>query len=122
MLPVLLGLGLLIGGALIVANWEAITDWLKDFIPKLRMAWETIRDYVPHGARVVGDFIIESAERLVAIMHQLYYQEDGQWIEETTTRKVSESEVPENILNKVMLEQQQCDITSDIEEELQLEV
>ena len=43
MLPVLLGLGLLIGGALIVANWEAITDWLKDFIPKLRMAWETIR-------------------------------------------------------------------------------
>ena len=71
MLPVLIGLGVLIGGALIVANWDDIVNWLHDFIPKLKAAWEQVRELVPHGARIYGDLITEGADRLIKIAHKL---------------------------------------------------
>lgn len=120
MLPLLIGAGLLIGGALIVANWDSVIGWLRNFIPKLKAAWESIRVMVPHGARIYGDLIVEGANKLAKIMHKLYYQEDGQWVEETTTRKVSEREVPAAILAKIR--KQETDITETMEQELQLEV
>ena len=72
MLPVLIGLGVLIGGALIVANWDDIVNWLHDFIPKLKAAWKQVRELVPHGARIYGDLVIEGADRLIKIAHKLY--------------------------------------------------
>lgn len=121
MIPVLLGLGVLIGGVLIVANWDKIVDWLNDFIPRLKKAWKELRNHVPHGARIFGDIVVEGAERLARVMHKLYYKEDGQWIEETTMRKVDESEVPEAIRNKIK-KNTETDITEEIEDELHLEV
>ena len=41
-----------------------------------------------------GDKLWEAGSALVAVMHRLYYKENGEWIEQTTTRKVEESEVP----------------------------
>lgn len=121
MIPWLLA-GLLIGGAaIIVANWDSIVGWLNDFIPKLKKAWESVRANIPHGARIFGDLIVEGADRSAKIMHKLYYQEDGHWVEETTTRKVSEDEVPFAIRNK-MKRRTESDITEEIEEELGLEV
>lgn len=120
MLPLLIGAGLLLGGILIVANWEAIVDWLNDFIPKLRKVWDSVKIFVPHAAAVFGDVVLDGAERMARIMHKLYYKENNEWIEETTTRKVDESEVPEFIRNKI--KQQEADITSEIEEHLSLEV
>lgn len=120
MLPLLIAAGLAIGGVVIVANWDSIANWLKDFVPKLRAAWNSVRENVPHGARIFGDIIVEGAERLVRVMHKLYYKENGQWIEETTTRKVSEDEVPASIRNKI--NRKEADITEEIEKELKLEV
>ena len=120
MLPLLIAAGLAIGGVVIVANWNSIANWLKDFVPKLRAAWNSVRENVPHGARIFGDIIVEGAERLSRIMHKLYYKENGQWIEETTTRKVSEDEVPASIRNKI--NRKEADITEEIEKELKLEV
>lgn len=40
MVPLLVLAGLVIGGIAIAANWKAIVDWLKDFIPKLRETWK----------------------------------------------------------------------------------
>ena len=120
MIPLLIGLGVLIGGALIVANWDEIVDWLHDFIPKLKAAWEKVRDSIPHGARIFGDLVVEGAERLMKIAHKLYYKEDGQWIEQTTTRKIPESEVPPFIRNKGI--KKETDITEEMEEELGLEI
>lgn len=120
MLPLLIGAGLLIGGVLVVANWDSIVNWLKDFIPKLKAAWEKVRVFVPHGARIYGDMIVEGADKLAKIMHKLYYQEDGQWVEETTTRKISKNEVPAAILAKIG--KKETDITETMEDVLQLEV
>ena len=120
MLPLLIGAGLAIGSVVIAANWDSIVNWLKDFVPKLRAAWNSVRENVPHGARIFGDIIVEGAERLSRIMHKLYYKENGQWIEETTTRKVSEDEVPASIRNKI--NRKEADITEEIEKELKLEV
>jgi hypothetical protein len=120
MIPLLIGLGVLIGGALIVANWDAIVDWLHDFVPKLKAAWEKVRDSIPHGARIFGDLVVEGAERLMKISHRLYYKKNEQWIEETTTRKIPESEVPPFIRNKGI--KKETDITEEMEEELGLEI
>lgn len=120
MLPLLIAAGLAIGGVVIAANWNSIVNWLKDFVPKLRAAWNSVRENVPHGARIFGDIIVEGAERLARIIHKLYYKENGQWIEETTTRKVSEDEVPASIRNKI--NRKEADITEEIEKELKLEV
>lgn len=120
MLPLLIVAGLAIGSVVIAANWDSIVNWLKDFVPKLRAAWNSVRENVPHGARMFGDIIVEGAERLARIIHKLYYKENGQWIEETTTRKVSEDEVPASIRNKI--NRKEADITEEIEKELKLEV
>ena len=36
MIPVLIGLGAIVGGYLVVTNWQEIEGWLKDFLPKLQ--------------------------------------------------------------------------------------
>ena len=89
MIPFLVGLGLVIGGTLLVKYWKNIVDWLKDFIPKLKMAWKRVRPMLP-------------------------------WIEQTTTRKVEESEVPAHIRDR--LKNEETNITHEMEEELELTV
>lgn len=118
MIPLLLAA--LVGGIILVANWDKVVDWLQDFIPKLKKMWESVRMNIPHGARLFGDIIVEGADRFAKIMHKLYYKENGQWIEETTARKVDESEVPAAIRNKINYNE--ADITEEIEEEIEMEV
>ena len=36
MIPLLIGLGALVGGYLVVTNWQEIEGWLKEFLPKLQ--------------------------------------------------------------------------------------
>lgn len=112
----------IIGGIAVVACWDEIRDWLKDFIPKLNAMWAEVREYVPHGARMYGDLISKGAEMVCHIIHKLYYQEDNQWYEKSTTREVNESQVPASIRNKIAAQTQEADITEEIEQELQLEV
>lgn len=121
MLPVLLGLGALIGGALIVANWDDVVNWLRDFIPKLREVWKEVRDYIPAEARMYGDRIVEGSNRLMKIAHKLFYQEDGQWYEESTVRKVPSDKVPPEIRNRVSMHEE-TDITEEMEELLEMEI
>ena len=121
MIPLLVGLGVLIGGAILVACWGDIVKWLEDFIPKLKKVWEeNIRQFVPHAAAIFGDMLFESGEKLCRIMHKLFYKEKGEWIEETTTRKVNENEVPAHIRERIKA--QEADITREMEEELALEI
>ncbi len=120
MIPVLIGLGLLIGGIAIVAYWSDIVDWLKDFLPKLKKIWDAYKTNLPHAAIIAGDLIFETGTQLARIMHKLYYREGEQWVEETTTRKVDASQVPERIRNR--LSAMENDITSEMEEELGMQV
>ena len=65
---------------------------------------------------------ISSLEQIVEIIKVLGTpnKQDGQWVEETTTRMCDESEVPEAIRKKIS--EQEADITDEIEKELKLEV
>lgn len=110
----------LIGGAVILANWDKITSWLDDLVQKLNAVWQQIRVNVPHAARVFGDLIMQGFQSVARIMHKLYFKKGDQWIEKTTTRMCDESEVPLAIRNK--LSKNETDITEEIQKELQLEV
>lgn len=118
MVPWLIGLGLAaIGGALIVAYWDDIINWLSDFIPKVKEAFQKFKRNVAHAAAM---FVKRVQDGYAKIMHKLYYKENGQWIEETTAKQVKESEVPPNIRRKIAA--QEADITEEIEDELCMEI
>ena len=117
MLPILAGLALLVGGILIVAFWDDIVDWLRDFIPKVVQFFRELPQKIAHAAAI---FIERVESGLTAIRHKLYYKEEGKWIEETTTRKVKESEVPPHIRHKIS--RQEEEITEEMEQELQMEI
>ena len=114
MIPLLLG-ALAIGGILVVAFWDEIVDWLKKLVAGLRNMFATLKKKVAHAA---GAFIQRVEKKLAAIRHKLYYQEQGEWIEETTTRKIDESEIPASIRNKIR--NHETEVTDEVEEELQL--
>lgn len=118
MLPWIIGLGLAaLGGALVVAYWNEIVDWLADFIPKIRELFRTVKRNIAHAA---GMFIQQMKDAYAKIMHKLYYKEEGKWIEETTTRTLPENEVPPSIRKK--LRSQETEVTEEFEKELKLEI
>ena len=67
MIPVLIGLGALVGGYLVVTNWEEITKWLEDFLPKIQDALKNIG--VGEYAAKLFSSVEDGALRLV---HKLY--------------------------------------------------
>lgn len=126
MIPVLIGLGILIGGVAIVANWDSIVNWLNDFIPKLEAKWKELRADVPHDYRIYGDLVVEGGKHLISIIHELFYKdEDGNWLKQSTTRKIPEDEVPEAIRMSIKKQEaekkQKADITDEMKPLLTME-
>lgn len=117
MLPVLAVAGLVIGGVAVVAYWDEIVSWLKNFVTQLKSAFQNFRQKVTHAAAM---FVQKVEGALAAIRHKLYYKEQGQWFEETTTRKIDESQLPASIRNKVGYSENE--VTEEMEAELGLEI
>lgn len=117
MIPVFAALGLIIGGVAVVTYWEEIKEWLCSFVKKLKSIFLTIKEGIIHAA---GVFVQKVKDIYAAIKHKLYYKEQGQWIEETTTRKIPESELPDFVKRKIS--HQEVDMTDEFEEELKLEI
>ena len=115
MIPLLLGLGALVGGALVVANWEEVENWLKDFLPKLKNALKET-GIVDYAAKLFSS--VEG--HVVRLAHKLYYKENGKWVEKTTVREIDESEVP--AWAKEGLTAKESDVTARYEKELELSV
>ena len=115
MIPLLLGLGALVGGALVVANWEEVENWLKDFLPKLKTALKET-GIVDYAAKLFSS--VEG--HVVRLAHKLYYKENGKWVEKTTVREIDESEVP--AWAKEGLTAKESDVTDRYEKELELTV
>ncbi len=115
MIPLLLGLGALVGGALVVANWEEVENWLKDFLPKLKTALKET-GIVDYAAKLFSS--VEG--HVVRLAHKLYYKENGKWVEKTTVREIDESEVP--AWAKEGLSAKEKDVTERYEKELELSV
>lgn len=119
MIPLLIAAVGILGGFFIVSYWSDIVKWLEKFLPEVKRLWSQVRSFVPHEARIFGDKIIENAETIIRIMHKMFYKEDGKWYEKTTTRQISEDEVPADIRNRIG---RQTNITPEIERELSLTV
>ena len=115
MIPLLLGLGALVGGALVVANWEEVENWLKDFLPKLKTALKET-GIIDYAAKLFSS--VES--HVVRLAHKLYYKENGKWVEKTTVREIDESEVP--AWAKEGLTAKEQDVGARYEKELELSV
>ena len=115
MIPLLLGLGALVGGALVVANWEEVENWLKDFLPKLKTALKET-GIVDYAAKLFSS--VEG--NVFRLVHRLYYKENGKWVEKTTVREINESEVP--AWAKEGMTAKEKDVTERYEKELELSV
>ena len=105
MIPLLIGLGALVGGALVVANWQEVENWLKEFLPKLQTVLKET-GIVDYAAKLFSS--VEG--NVMRLVHKLYYKENGKWVEKTTVREIDESEVPAK------------DVTERYEKELELTV
>lgn len=117
MLPVLMGLGALAVGFAVVKYWDEIINWLSDLVCELKRAWDEFKSNIAHAAAI---FIKRVADGLAHIAHKIYYKENRQWMEQTTTRQVDEDEVPPHIRNKIS--RQERDVTPDFERELQMAI
>lgn len=106
---------LAIGSIFVVAFWDEIVDCLKKLVASLRRMFSELKKKIAHFA---GAFIERIERGLAAIRHKLYYKEEGEWIEETTTRKIKESEIPANIRRK--LRDYETEVTEEVEKELEL--
>ena len=115
MIPVLLGLGAIVGGYLVVTNWAEIEGWLKEFLPKLQAALKET-GIVDYAAKLFST--VEG--NVMKLIHKLYYKENGKWVEKTTVREIDESEVPE--WAKAGLSAKETDVTARYEKELEMTV
>ena len=95
--------------------WDEIVDWLKKLVSGIKAMFARAVKKIAHAA---AGFIQRVENGLAAIRHRLYYKEQGQWVEETTTRKIKESEVPASIRRKIHAQEE--DITDELEDELKL--
>lgn len=116
MIPVaLIALGLLVGGTAVVLNWQEIESWLKDFLPKVQSALKDV-GIVDYAAKLFSS--VEG--NVMRLVHKLYYQENGKWVEKTTVREIDESEVP--AWAKEGLTAKERDVTNRYQEKLEVTV
>ena len=115
MIPLLIGLGAVVGGYLVVTNWQEIEGWLKEFLPKLQ---DVLKEtgIVDYAAKLFSS--VEG--NVMRLVHRLYYKENGKWVEKTTVREIDESEVP--AWAKEGLTAKESDVTERYEKELELTV
>ncbi len=109
MIPALIALG--VGSLFVLAYWDEIVDWLKDFTSRLAGFFSRLGGHAAKiFSRIKGAFL--------QVIHRLFFKEDQKWIEETTRREVPESEVPEWAKRGVQESEQ--DVTQRYQQELQL--
>lgn len=116
MIPWLIGAAVV--GFLVVAYWDEIISWLKDFIPRVKAAFEELKGNILHASAI---FVKRVRDAVVHIAHKTFYKENRQWMEKTTTREISEDELPPAIKRKLS-GYSESDITPEMEEELQMTI
>lgn len=122
MIPWLIGAGIAaIAAVAIVAYWDDIIDWLGDWIPKIRAAFESLVGVVdiPYGIQILAG--LKFLEKMVKIMQRTYYNEDGKWYQETVTRELPDNQVPADILAKAK-RADEADISQEMAEKLQMTI
>ncbi|MCR5605902.1 MAG: hypothetical protein K6F69_03680 [Treponema sp.] len=94
----------LIGTAAVVANWDEIKDWLSAVFSKIKEVFAHIK----HAAKIFGQKLWDKIKYIT----KLYYKQDGKYYEETTTREVTENQVPS--WAKEQLDEEETDVTNEM--------
>ncbi len=115
MIPILwiLGGAVLAAGVvgLVATFWNDILDFLRRAVQKVK----AVVQGVLHGSKI----FLKKMREAVQEISRHYSKVGNRWQETIVTRTVSESEIPEEILQKARLNQE-YDITDELE--MQLEV
>lgn len=101
----MIGLGA-VAAAAVVACWDEIVDWLSEVV-------SAVKRFFVAAIHATAAFIQKVRSAVAKMMHRVYYKEDNQWIEETTTRTIDESELPPSIRRK--LKTQETEVTEELE-------
>ena len=102
----IMGLSVIAGIGIIAIFWNDLVDFIKDTAQKISKAFNR----VVYGTKIFLKKILEGVQEIF----KHYSKVDGHWEEITTTRTISESEVPVEILNKVQYGQE-VDVTQELE-------
>ena len=114
---ILIGLGAIAAGMVVLAHWDEVVGWLKDFVSTLAQLFITVAKGIFHAAAVFAKIMQEG---VAAIMHKLYYTENGQFMERVTTRTVPENEVPDWVKEKLSM--QETNMSKEFEQKLALKL
>ena len=118
MIPILIGAVIgAIGTIAILANWDELVSFFKDLISEIKNAIKKAKEKAASAATMTARLLKNG---FVKIMHNLYYKQNGRWMEETTTREIKEDELPDFIKRKVA--ERETDITKEMSRELQMEI
>lgn len=110
----LMGAFIVAGVGIVATFWNDLVDFAKDIVQKAQKVLEVLNRVV-YGVKVFLKKIIEGVQEIVR--HYSYSEVDKQWQETTTTRTVSENEVPEEIRNKLKYNREE-----DFTQELKLQI
>lgn len=114
MIPVwlllLLGAG---AAAVVVMYWDEIIEWVTEVVHKLR-DW-FVRNF-PTITHYVKVFVEKIRDAIATVKCKAYYEKEDGWYLKEGERKISESEVPADILAKAkrLKKGQEADITEEM--------
>lgn len=111
------GLGAIAATMAIMANWEEVKKWLRDFVKALSGIFVTIGQGLYHAA---GVFINVIKKGFSDVMHKLYYQEGNHYVEEIRTRELPENQLPAWAKKKLQQNSGEVDVSQNVENELQM--
>lgn len=110
---------LLLAGAAIVGAAAVAVFW-KDIAAWLSRVWEKLPHNIKENLQGAKAFIENVASKIKNIWYYYSYNRDTQkWTETVVSKEVSESEIPQDILEK-MRRSNKVDITSEAEKQLEL--
>lgn len=113
----IIGLGAMAVTATVIQHWDQVVVWLKDFVSNLKDIFVTVGKAIAHAAAVFAKVM---AEGIAAIMHKIWYKENGQYVERVTTRTVPENEVPNWVKAKISAQEQ--NMSKEFENHLSLKL
>lgn len=118
----LIAAGVVIGGLAVVAFWNEIVNWFKALVSKIKQVIEEIKTKIKKFLYAMGAFIEDLQNGMVEFKHKLYTKENGEYYEETTKKRIEKKELPAKIRAKLEAQEEEIDVTEELEEECELEL
>ena len=114
MVPILVGLGALLVGGLIIANWDDIVEWVSSVFSNVKDWFVRNFPTIAHYGKVLFEKIKGAYSKLKC---RSYFQQDNKWyMKESPPQEIPESEVPPDILAKANRQaNKEIDVTREME-------